>query len=115
MRHKVNALLIIITVGLVIAAIIGHQAVTWRDAPRPLQSGVQPSGTSGMHRDPHGAIEPQDGVQGCFTPNVELAVECLEHAPRCPYEDGDPSGWPCLWVDPTTGVITYRDSSEYWS
>lgn len=83
------------------------------DAPRPPQSGaltVDPSLQSG--RADLGSATALDGIAGCFIPGVPLAVECLEHAPHCPFEDGDPSGWPCLWVDPDGGIY-YVDSREY--
>lgn len=115
MKRKITTAMILITVGLVIAAIVGHRDSAWQDAPRPLQSGAQPGGGPPLQQGREALSEPQDGIQGCFVPGVELAVECLEHAPRCPYEDGDPSGWPCLWVDPSTGKIIYSDSREYWS
>lgn len=69
--------------------------------------------TSRQSRD-HGSATRTDGIAGCFVEGVPLAVECLEHAPRCPYEDGDPSGWPCLWINPRTQLIYYVSSREYW-
>lgn len=31
----------------------------------------------------------------------------------CQFEDGDPSGEPCLWTDPDTGKVYVVDSSNY--
>src|ERR1044072_9421947 len=98
--HLVAALVGAILAG---AVITSCQNPTWH-SPKPLQSGVQPanSGEGGqVQQQPvDGSVAILDGVQGCFVEGDEpVAIECLEHAPRCPYEDGDPSGWPCLWVD----------------
>jgi hypothetical protein len=34
-------------------------------------------------------------------------------APQCVYEDGNPNGQPCLWVDPDTGNAYYVASENY--
>lgn len=89
--------LIILIVGLVAAAVLGNETATWREAPRPLQSAVQPpqGGWSELTHD--GAVEASTAVSG-------LA--------RCLFEDGNPDGKPCLWHD-RNGNIYYVDSSEY--
>lgn len=87
---------------------------SWNNPPAPLHSGVQPADPplqSGRAKRPTAVL---DGLAGCFVEGVPLAPECLEHAPRCPYEDGDPSGWPCLWINPRTQKIYYVSSHEYW-
>jgi hypothetical protein len=33
--------------------------------------------------------------------------------PRCAYEDGNPDGAPCVWVDPDTGNVFYNDGGNY--
>jgi hypothetical protein len=107
--------------GIVACAVIAscHPATpTWID-PKPLQSGVQPPnpGEGGVTQQQRidASVAILDGIAGCFVEGDEpVAVECLEHAPRCPYEDGDPSGWPCLWVDPDTGQPWFVSSREYW-
>jgi hypothetical protein len=86
----------------------------WQGPPRPLQSGVQQPDPPLQSGRVERSTAVSDGQRGCFVAGVELAPECLEQAPRCPYEDGSPTGWPCLWVDPGTGRVSYVDSSEYW-
>lgn len=115
-KTKVAWLLIIATVGLVGAALCRPTSPSWRDAPKPLQSAVQPSGQSGLQSGHNGAFEAPvtvlDGVAGCFQPGA-VAVECLEGgARRCSHEDGDPSGIACWWVD-RDGSVYYVSSSEY--
>ncbi|WP_131588735.1 hypothetical protein [Mycolicibacterium phlei] len=34
--------------------------------------------------------------------------------PACIYEDGNPDGLPCIWVDPDTGAQYYNDGSNYY-
>lgn len=66
--------------------------------PRPIHSGVQP------------ATIPIE----CQVPGVPLATECAEGgAPRCAEEDGNLTGEPCLWRDPSSGTLWYVDGSEY--
>ena len=45
--------------------------------------------------------------------NPAEEVPCQPVFPPCPYEDGSPSGQPCLWTDPDTGLQYFIDSSEY--
>lgn len=33
--------------------------------------------------------------------------------PICQAEDGNSDGKPCLWIDPTDGIIWYVSSEEY--
>ena len=46
-----------------------------------------------------------------------LQVDRMDGHPEitkvCEYEDGDPSGQPCLWTDPDTGTVYVVDSSNY--
>lgn len=102
--------------GILASALLSQcSRVTWHDNPTPLQSGEQPAGDPGLQQGRNGALGTvSDGIAGCFLPGAPVAVECLERAPRCPYEDGDPSGWPCLWVNPRTGLVWFIDSREYW-
>ena len=111
----------VIMVAVLASSLVGalvfscHMPATWENNPRPIQSGVQPADPplqSG--RSDQGSAAILDGIAGCFVVGQPLAVECLEGAPRCPHEDGDPSGWPCLWMDPDTGQPWYVDSREYW-
>jgi hypothetical protein len=32
---------------------------------------------------------------------------------ECPYEDGDPSGMPCVWANPDTGGYFVNDGHNY--
>lgn len=90
--------LLIITVGLVLAAVIGNETATWRRAPQPSQDAVQPPDGQESELGHSGAVEASPWRSGL---------------PRCLHEDGNPDGRPCLWVDPRTGEIGYRSSSEY--
>lgn len=55
-----------------------------------------------------------DGISGCFVAGKPLAGECLEgNPPLCPRKDGQPNGWPCIWVDPQTHELYYVDSRAY--
>lgn len=51
-------------------------------------------------------------MEGALTPEC-LAVAQSGGAPVCPYEDGDPSGQPCIWRDPDGTGWYLNDSSEY--
>lgn len=113
-KERVLLAILLATVVTVVCSLMSNRLATWVEAPKPLRTGVQSPPPELPRSLDLGPVVTTDGIAGCFTPEVALAVECLERAPLCPYEDGDPSGWPCLWSDPGTGAVTYRDSREYW-
>lgn len=48
-------------------------------------------------------------------PTLLVDVRALERPsiPFCLYEDGNPNGKPCLWVDPDTGAMWQVESEGY--
>ena len=48
-------------------------------------------------------------------PTLTVDLRALERpsVPFCLYEDGNPNGKPCLWVDPDTGAMYHVESENY--
>jgi hypothetical protein len=52
-------------------------------------------------------LEPAPGT------DVYAMESPVDGLPVCRSEDGDPSGQPCVWVDPDTGWLYFSDSANY--
>lgn len=79
--------------------------------PTPSQS-PSPGFTAGVVPMP--AMSPECLVPGkietwCISGMGDAAKEAI----RCPHEDGNPNGQPCLWLDPDTRELYYVDSTQY--
>lgn len=97
--NSMPVVVLLVVLGLIAVACMGFQGLgrsgDWnRPRERPLQTGTQ-----------RPTLVPRAALSGELSPVTVSA--------RCPHEDGDPSGQPCLWVHPRTGVVYVVDSSEY--
>ena len=53
------------------------------------------------------------GIHGTAQASPVCTTDTHVCAPQCAYEDGNPNGMPCLWVDPDTGDAYYVESENY--
>lgn len=55
---------------------------------------------------------PKDGIPtSCTAVHSPVHSSCIEHGNVCRYEDGNPDGRPCFWLN--DHKVWYNDGSEY--